>query len=59
MSDQAPVMGPEEWDDPFFLSIIGSYRIIGQIGSGTFGEVWIDDTSPFLWSKMPRLPAYL
>ncbi|CAK0784276.1 hypothetical protein CVIRNUC_007480 [Coccomyxa viridis] len=32
-------MGPEEWDDPFFPGVIGSYRITGQIGSGTFGEV--------------------
>ena len=47
MSDQAPLMGPEEWEDPFFPGVIGSYRTIGQIGSGTFGEVWLDDTSPF------------
>ena len=47
MSDQAPVMGPEEWDDPFFPGVIGSYRIVGQIGFGTFGEVWIDNTSTF------------
>ena len=47
MLDQAPVMGPEEWDDPCLPSVIGSYRIIGQIGSGTFGEVWLDNTSTF------------
>ena len=39
-------MGHTDWEESFFPSQIGCYKIDGQIGSGTFGEV---DDMPFLY----------
>ena len=32
-------MGHTDWEDSFFPSTIGCYKLDGLIGSGTFGEV--------------------
>ena len=32
-------MGHTDWEDSFFPSTVGDYRMVGTIGSGTYGEV--------------------